>query len=265
MCPIKEETFYNRSLERALQILMVFSNDRRVLSRAQLSEILKLPRPTVLRLCSTLVKYGFLSQDLQTRQYSLGIKLFELGGIVFSSFSIRKMAAPYLSKLQRKLGRTTSLAALENDEVLSIDRYVDPKDPIRLPSEFGMRTPPNWGALGAVLMAYLPDAEIERILQKNPLKAYTKRSFTEKEEYIKWLDQIREQGFCIEIDAAWEGITGIAAPIRDFAGKVVAGISVICISASEDSKGRKRLVKEVVGAALMISKAMGYAEGEENI
>jgi IclR family pca regulon transcriptional regulator len=65
----KEETFYNRSLERALQIMITFNNERQVLTLAQLSESLSLPRATVLRLCSTLVKYDFLRQDPESKRY----------------------------------------------------------------------------------------------------------------------------------------------------------------------------------------------------
>ena len=78
----KGESFYNRSLERALQILIAFGGERKPLTLAQLSELLGLSKATALRLCSTLVKYGFLRQDQESRQYFLGLRLFELGSIV---------------------------------------------------------------------------------------------------------------------------------------------------------------------------------------
>lgn len=90
----KNEAFYNRSLERALQIMTAFSSERKVLGLAQLSEALSLPKATVFRLCATLIKCGFLRQDQELKQYSLGVKLFELGSIVASSFSLRGIASP---------------------------------------------------------------------------------------------------------------------------------------------------------------------------
>ena len=162
----KEETFYNRSLERALQILITFNNERLSLTLAQLSESLSLPRATVLRLCSTLVKYGFLRQDSESKRYSLGLTLFELGSIVFDSFSLRKTASPYLVQLHVKLGKTIFLGILDNDEVLYVDKREDPKNPISFTSKIGTRRPPYWGMLGPVLMAYLPDIDIRNFCKK---------------------------------------------------------------------------------------------------
>jgi DNA-binding IclR family transcriptional regulator len=99
----KVETFYNRSLERALSILNTFNNDRQTLTAAELARMVGLPRATVMRLCHTLVKYRFLRQEKESKRYSLGIKLFELGSIVFNSMSLRRIASPYLKELQKDL------------------------------------------------------------------------------------------------------------------------------------------------------------------
>lgn len=256
----KSESFYNRSLERALQIMIAFNDERKVLTLAQLSESLSLPRATVLRLCSTLVKYDFLRQDLETKRYSLGLKLFELGSIVFYSFSLRKISSPYLSQLHTEIGLTIFLAILDNDEVLYVDKRENPKNPISFTSKFGTRRPSYWGMMGPVLMADLSDGEIKRLLKKHPLMATAKKSITKNEEFLDWIHGIRKQGYAIDIETALEGIGGAAAPIRDFTGNVVASIGVAFIASSVNSKDLKRIVKEVTGTALAISKEMGYIE-----
>jgi DNA-binding IclR family transcriptional regulator len=256
----KQEGFYNRSLERALQILITFNNERLSLPLAQLSESLSLPRATVLRLCSTLVKYGFLKQDTESKRYSLGLKLFELGSIVFDSFSLRKTASPHLAQLHEKVGKTIFLGILDNDEVLYVDKREDPRNPISFTSKIGTRRPPYWGMLGPVLMAYLPDTDVKRLLQKSPLTATTKKSITNKEEFLKLLRRIREYGYVVDMEAAIEGIGGAAAPIRDFTGKAIACIGIAFIASSVDQKDLKNIVKEVIGTALAISKEMGYIE-----
>src|SRR5512143_568601 len=107
-----KETFYNRSLERALQILCIFRFDRQALTLSQISELSRLPKATVLRLCSTLMKYDFLRYHQGSKHYSLGLKLFELGSILFSSFSLRRVASSSLDQLQSKLGKTVFLGIL---------------------------------------------------------------------------------------------------------------------------------------------------------
>ena len=254
----KNEPFYNRSLERALHILNSFRNDRQALSVAQLSGILNLPRATVLRLCTTLVRYGYLMQDPDSKRYSLGLRLFELGNIVFYSFSLRNVAAPYLSQLQMKLGKTVFLGILENDELLYIDKREDPGNPISFTSKIGTRHAPYWGMLGPVLMAHLSESEIERILDKYPLAAATRKSLTNRDDFKERLRRIREQGYFAEVDTAIEGTSGIAAPIFDSAGKVTASVGCGFISSSVGSKALRVIIQEVVDTAGKISKELGY-------
>jgi IclR family KDG regulon transcriptional repressor len=258
MNEVKTETFYNRSLERALHILNCFTNDRQALSIAQLADIINLPRATVLRLCTTLVRYGYLMQDLDSRRYSLGLKLFELGNIVFYSFSLRNVAAPYLSQLQMKLGKTVFLGILENDELLYLDKREDPGNPISFTSKVGTRRAPYWGMLGPILMAYLPESEIERILGKYPLTAITRKSLTNREEFKECLRRIRDRGFFVEVDTAIEGTSGIGAPVFDSSGKIAASMGCGFISSSVVSKESKVIIREVVDTAGKISKDLGY-------
>jgi len=256
----KENAFYNRSLERALQIIITFNDDRKTQTLAQLSETLSLPRATVLRLCSTLIKYDFLRQDPESKRYSLGLRLFELGSVVFNSLSLQQIASPFIGTLHQKLSYTVFLGILDNDEVLYIDKREDPQNPISFTSKVGTRRPPYWGMLGPLLMAYLSDDEVHRLLLKIPLKATAKKSITNKDEFLSWLRRIRKDGYVIDIETALEGIGGIAAPIRDFTGTVVAAIGIAFIASSVSSKELKRMVKEITGTALAISKEMGYAE-----
>src|SRR4030043_2424095 len=261
----QKETFYNRSLERALQILCIFRFDKQALTLTQLSELSGLHKATVLRLCSTLMKYDFLRYRQDSRHYSLGLKLFELGSILFSSFSLRRTAAFYLDRLQSNLGKTVFLGILENDELIYIDKKEDPKVPIRFTSQIGTRRPPYFGMLGQILMAFLPDQEVNRLFKKTPLTPSTKKSLASEKEFKERLLRIRKQGFFIDEEEALDGISGISAPIRDYTGGVIAGVGVGFISSSEDAKGKKIIIKEVCEAAKGISKQMGYLERKGSI
>lgn len=257
----KGKTFFNRSLERALRILNTCSEGP-AFSLAQLSETLNLPRATVSRLCSTLISFGLLRQDPLSKQYSLGLRVLELAKSVSDSFSLRKIASPYLNALQAKIGKTIFLAVLDNDEVFYIDKIDDPGNPISFTSTVGTRRPAYWGMLGFVLMAYLPDKEIKRILHKQPLKAFTSKSITKKEDFIKWLGKVRSQGYVVDTEMAFDGITGIGTPIFDHTGKVIAALGVGFISSSVKKRELNKIIKETRTTAAAISRQLGYI-GEE--
>jgi DNA-binding IclR family transcriptional regulator len=253
-----EKGFYNRSLERALQILDAFSLERQALSKSELSKILGLSRATILRLCSTLGKYGYLRQDQESNKYSLGMRLFEQGSVVFHSLSVRKAASLPLTQLHGRLGKTIFLCILDNDELLYIDKREDSKSVITFTSKIGTRRVPHWGMCGPMLMSHLPDDEIERLLEKFPLRAQTRKSIIDKEEFKAWLRKVKDEGFAIDPEATLEGITGVAAPIRDFTGKVVATIGAAIFSSSLTEDGLRRTINEVSETALTVSMKLGY-------
>lgn len=256
----EKKDVYNRSLERALQILNAFNQDRQVLTCVQLAEILDLSRATVLRLCSTLVKYGYLKQEGELNRYSLGMRMFEQGSVVFYSLSIRKVASSHIEELLRQTRRTIFLAILDDDELVYIDKREDATSLITFTSRVGTRHSPCWGLCGPLLMSYLPDSEIERLMRKHPLKRYTNKSITDNEEFVAWLHRIRKEGTVVEADKYIDGITGVAAPIRDFTGKVVAGLGVAMMSSGADNKTIQRMLKAVSKSARAISHDLGYKD-----
>jgi IclR family transcriptional regulator, KDG regulon repressor len=256
----KEKTFYNRSLERALQILCIFNSERQGLALGQIADIARLPKATVMRLCMTLLDYDFLRYDEQTKQYSLGLKLFELGSVVYSTFSLQRIVSPYLTRLQMKLGKTVFLGVMQGDELVYIDKRDDPGNPIHFASHIGIRRPPYFGMLGQLLMAFLPESEVDRLLRKIPLAPLTKKSITDVTEFKETLRTIRKKQYFIDEEGAIDGIAGISAPIRDFTGSVVGAIGVGYIFSSVDEEARNLIIKEVRITAQEISQELGYFE-----
>ena len=250
--------YNNKSLERALQILGVFSAERPNLSLAELSETVQMPKATVLRLCSTLVHYDFLLLNKETRQYSLGIKLFELGSVVFASFSLRRIATPFLINLQTKLGKTVFLGILREGQLVYIDKKENPFNLVKLGAQTGARRPPHFGMLGNTLMAYLADEKVADLLKEHPLTSCTRKTTTNVRFFKQRLARIRSQDYYVDEGEAIEGVTGVAAPIRDYSKEVVAAVGVEFISAAEDKKNVDRIIRETRRTAGLISKAAGY-------
>ena len=252
--------YNNKSLERALQILGAFNAQQPNFTLAELSEAVHVPKATVLRLCSTLVHYEFLLLNKERHQYSLGLKLFELGSVVFASFSLRRIAAPFLINLQTRLGKTVFLGILREGQLVYIDKKENPFNPIRIGTQTGARRPPHFGMLGNTLMAHLSDEAVAELLKKQPLTSYTKKTITNVRLFKQRLAVIRSQGYYVDQGEAIEGVTGVAAPIRDFSKEVVAAVGVDFVSAVEDEIRVNRIIRETRKTAELISRAAGYQE-----
>ncbi len=249
----------NRSLLRALNLLSCFQFDRPELGLTELTSISGLPKATVYRLAATLVYSDFLKYDNQTKRYSLGIRLFELGGIVFASFSLRRVASPHLSRLHTQINRrTVFLGVLQNDKLVYVDKREDTSS-LRFSTDVGRQRPPHFGMLGQVLMAYLPESEVDRLLEAEPLKALTERTITDRTLFEERLKLIRKQGYVVEEGEVLDIITGVAAPVRDFSGQVVAAIGAGFIGSSVDYKTITEIAAQTVETAAQISQDLGYA------
>ena len=256
----KNESIYKvQALERALDIVDCFSFQRRELGLSEIAEITGMNMTTAKRLISNLTRRGYLQQIPDTKRYRLGMRLFELGGIVFSSFSLRKAAAHHITELQNRTGVTVLLGAMMDDELVYMDKREGAGMMIRISSDIGWRRPLHYGMLGMVLMAYLHPDHVKGVLEKSPLQAHTSNSLTDKNAFSIRLEEIRKDGFILEKEEAVEGVMGIAAPVRDYSRHVIASLGVaIPVVNSNLEKELKKTVAHVIAACDEISSDLGY-------
>ena len=89
----------------------------------------------------------------------------------------------------------------------------------------GGRTPLHASALGKVLLAGLSEKERASALG-GPLVRYTDKTITDLRKLQKVLDEVREQGYSIELEEEHPGVGCIGAPVRDASGRWLAALSV---------------------------------------
>jgi IclR family KDG regulon transcriptional repressor len=114
--------FYNKSLERALNIPCSFDFDRPDHTLAELSQLQRLPKSTTHRLVSTLLDYDFLQYEPESQRYSLGLRVLGLGAVADNSVLLKRLVAPFLTDLHAKLDKTVAPAVLRGDEILYVDK-----------------------------------------------------------------------------------------------------------------------------------------------
>jgi len=247
-----------QSVDRALDILDCFSFQTREMNLSDVVRKTGLNKTTAKRLVSNLADRGFLQQNPATKHYQLGMRLFELGGIVFSSFSLRHAAAYPMNRLQNETGATVLLGTMMDDELVYVDKR-EGRGMIRISSDIGWRRPLHYGMLGMVLMASLDPKEVRRILKKTPLRAHTPFSITDEDAFSLRLEKIRKQGYIVEHQEAVEGVVGVAAPIRDYSRKVIAALGIaVTLGKNHVQKELDHLVERVTKTCDDISHGLGY-------
>jgi IclR family transcriptional regulator, KDG regulon repressor len=247
-----------QSVERTLDILDCFSFQDREMTLSEVVRKTGLNKTTAKRLIANLANRGFLQQDPYTKRYQLGMRLFELGGIVFSSFSLRHAASSPMTRLQHETGATVLLGVVMDDQLVYVDKR-EGRGMIRISSDIGWRRPLHYGMLGMVLMAHLETSKVKKILKKAPLHAHTPFSLTAEEAFSIRLEQVRKQGYVLEREEAVEGVFGIAAPVRDYSRHVIAALGIAMpLTQSHARNEVNRLVALVTTACDAISHELGY-------
>lgn len=246
-----------QAVDRALAIMEAMAREGGPMSLGEISAEVELTRSTVHRLLSTLISRGFARQDARSGRYSLGFKALEVGTSFLTSLDIRSLARPFLRNLAVSCSETANLAVLEGLDVVYIDQ-VEAESIIKMRARLGSRGPAYCTGSGKVLLASLPDEEIDRLLNGRVLKRYTTRTITDPERLKAELVQVRKNGYALDFGEMEPAVRCAAAPVRDHEGQIVYAVSISGPNSRiEGDRLRSVLVPAVVKTAQKISKELG--------
>jgi DNA-binding IclR family transcriptional regulator len=250
-----------QAIERAVAILNAFSTDRPELGVTELADQLGLHKSTVHRFLVNLETGGLVERNPRTARYRLGLRLFELGGLVLQQLSLWDEALPFLEGLVRDTGETGHLAVLDGGEAIYIEK-VEARRALRIPSAVGRGYPAHATNLGKVLLAHLPPEQVRVIVEERGLAAYTPHTITDLAHLEGELVRIRSRGYAVDNEEYDEGLRCIGAPIQDHTGQVVAALG-IGGPVTRVTPGRvTELAELVMGAAKGLSRRLGAHQSE---
>ncbi len=251
-----------QSLDRGLQLLEIISQAKEPMGLPELAEMLEVDRSTVHRLLGTLQQRNYVVQDPQNKHYSLGLKVIELSRRALDGINFRALAKPYLKRLSKETGESTNLFILANNHAVCVDYEASPS-PLAVTNDTGIIYIMHATAGGKVLLAFMPEADRQRIIKSNSFTGFTPRTITDANTLQMQLQQIREQGFALDDEEHYVGVRCIAAPIFDHTRKVIAGISLSGPASRVTLDQIPKLAQYVVRAADDISTEMGFSRQTE--
>ena len=211
-------------LTRAVRILEVFDPDNVAIPLTVIAEQADLPLSTASRLVDELVAHGLLRRD-HNRRVRIGVRLWELASRASPTRDLRDAAMPFLEDLHAVVGHHVQLGVLEDDEVLFIERLSNPGAVINVTRIAG-RLPLHASSSGLVLLANASPGLQDRILRR-PLTSYTANTISDPKTLRAVLAEIRRTGVAVCPGFIHDDALGIAVPLKDSAGGVVAALSVI--------------------------------------
>jgi DNA-binding IclR family transcriptional regulator len=246
-----------QSIERVSAILSLFSVERPWLGVSEIATTMGLPKTTISSLVRTLMEVGFLAQDTETRRYTLGQKLLNLGIIVEDTLEINQKAQGPAKELAEKTGLICRVAIWDEDAAL-ITLDVIPREVDVLARRIGPRVAAYATSQGRAILAFLPPNDLQKYLKRTRFSAFTAFTITNKDELEKELAETRRRGYAVNNQGLVQGRASIAVPIFQRGGRVAAAISLVGTPERIFSQNLTVLVRNVQNTATEISRLMGY-------
>jgi IclR family pca regulon transcriptional regulator len=212
-----------QSLERGLSVIRSFDADRPEQTLSEVAASAGVTRAAARRFLLTLEELGYVRSE--GRFFSLTARVLELGYAYLSSLSLPDLAEPHLESLVAEVNESSSVSVLDGADVVYVAR-VPTRRIITVVISVGTRFPAYATSMGRVLLAGLPDPELETYLADVRLKTLTARTLSSVAALRGELTKVRGQGYALVNQELEDGLRAIAAPVRDRTGRVIAAVNV---------------------------------------
>ncbi|MEU1470499.1 IclR family transcriptional regulator [Streptomyces sp. NPDC005761] len=214
------------AVTRALDVLELFLHGDGTLSAPEVTRKLQLPRTTVHELLTTLAARSYVvTVPDQPGRYRLGVRTYQLGSRYAEQLDLAAEGQQVARQVAETCGETVHVAILEGTDVIYIAK-VDSTHAVRMVSAAGRKLPAHCTSVGKMLLAALPERELDARLDGLELTGMTPDSITDEEELRAALASVRERGVAVEHRESNPDVSCVAAPVRDRSGRVVAALSV---------------------------------------
>lgn len=245
-------------VNRALRIPDLFSLQRPECGVTEVAKELKLSKSTTARLMYTLKECGYLTKSPATNKYRLGWKLAQLGGVYLASVPLREIALPRLRELNSRINETVDLYVVVGKQRLCVDRFESTYE-VRPVVQAGKLSPLHAGASGKLLLAFMPEDQIQDFLKTETLTKFTDHTITKKKNLLAEVGVIRKQGYATSMEERLPLVNAAAAPLRDYSGKTIAALGISgLVNRFTPQRMQSELIPAMLETAAQISRELGY-------
>lgn len=216
------------SLAKAFRVLELLSMSESGHTLTELVNYMGISMGAAQRITNTLIDLGYLHREPLTKSFRLTPKFLTFNSGYFAQTEIRHIALPYMQRLNEQLDEVVNLGVMFNDkEIIYVDQVNRTSHIITTSFRVGDRRPIHINSIGRVIMAFLPEPDLQKILNGISFDQHPSKSFRNKTDLMKELAKIRKQGYFAGTSESFDDIYSLAVPVLDYQRKAVAGINIV--------------------------------------
>jgi len=245
---------YVQAFARGLQVIRAFDGRARALTLSEVADAAGLTRAGARRILLTLAHLGYVEQD--GRAFSLTPRILSLGFPYLTSLPFWNFAEPVMEELVRKIHESSSVAVLDDAEIVYVLRVPTQKI-MAINLSVGSRLPAFCTSMGRVLLAGLDPARAHDVLRASDLRALTPHTETRITRLRAIVDETRQRGWSLVDQELEEGLISMAVPIVGAQGRVIAALNVSGqVNRTSAREMQRRFLAPLQDAARRISATM---------
>jgi DNA-binding IclR family transcriptional regulator len=240
---------YSRTFD-VLELLVGYADGMTV---TEISKRLGLPVSSSHNLLQRMVAAEVVNVTDDLR-YSLGSRAVRLGIRIVDGLEVRSIARRHLLDLARSTGEDVYLAVRLGRRVSYVDR-VPGSRPVTVDIRLGQSLYLHATSVGKLFAAY--EDQLRRRALAGPGPALTQHTLTEAAVLEQELDRIREQGYAVSREEAVTGVVGLAVPICNADGNLVAAIHISALLPGVTREQEHELVAAAASTAAAVERELG--------
>ncbi|HXX95064.1 MAG TPA: IclR family transcriptional regulator [Planctomycetota bacterium] len=246
------------ALEKGLDILELLSVRKDPPSLAELGRTLGRSSSELFRMLNCLERRGYVVREPSTGRYRLSLRLYELAHAHPPVEELLRAADRPMRALARELRESVHLSVLGSGRLLVLAQ-VDSPERVRFSVEVGGRHPVATTCSGRLLLAHLPEAELETFLDGDPEFREMKKA--QRRKLLSLLLEIRREGFSSTESETFHGVRDVAVLVGNPRVGVAAALCVPTLKIRGHWPSVAEVRRAVEQAASEITRSLGLSTG----
>jgi IclR family KDG regulon transcriptional repressor len=245
------------SFAKGLRVLETLAAAEHPLGLTEVAEQAALIKSHAHKFLKTLINQRYVEQAHPRGPYRLSLKLWEIGARSLARTDLIEAARDPMRAITSKTGETSTVAVYESGNVVYVYK-IDGTREVRTNPDVGRRRPAYCVAAGKVILAFQSPEFAESLAPR--IKHYTTRTVRNKSALLVHLAEIRKRGYAVNWGEWTDAVRGLAAPIRNSEGNVIAALNLSIPAERLDKAAVTKLAPLVMDCAILISRRLGFSE-----
>jgi len=205
------------------------------------------------------IKLGLVEQETEGGRYGLGPLALQLGLISLQQYDPVRLATPRIEALALSLGHTVAIAVWGNRGP-TIVRVAEAPSPVHISMRHGTVMSLRGTASGRLFAAFLPAERTAEALSAEDALSAEPRPHARDDAYRALIDEVRREGLARAQDGVVVGVSALASPVFDEAGRIVLALTLIGPSAQLDLAPHAPIACALRGEAQALSRQLGWRQ-----